>query len=97
METLQEDKELLEQVEKQIRNEKFQNRNRELYHPIGSVSHQQRIENQKAFMKWMMDKEPTFFITFLFNRRLDNQNVEQIITYGKQKLHKFHKYIHKNF
>ena len=94
METLQEDKELLEQVEKQIRNEKFQNRNRELYHPIGLVSHQQRIENQKAFEKRMMDIEPTFFITFVYNRKFSNLNVEQIIKYGKEKLHKFHKYIH---
>ena len=88
-------KTLEQETTEYIRNEKFQNRNRELYHPIGSVSHQQRIENQKAFMEWMMDKEPTFFITFLFHRRFDNQNVEQIVSYGKQKLHKFHKYIHR--
>ena len=88
-------KTLEQETTEYIRTEKFQNRNRELYHPIGSVSHQQRIENQKAFMEWMLDKEPTFFITFLFNRRFDNQNVEQIVSYGKQKLHKFHKYIHR--
>ena len=39
--------------------------------------------------------EPTFFITFVFNRRFANRNVEQLITYGKEKLNKFHKYIHR--
>ena len=33
----QENKELLEQVEKSIREEKHKNRNKELYHPIGLV------------------------------------------------------------
>ena len=79
METLQEDKELLEQAEKQIREEKHKNRNQ--YHPVGLVSHQQRIENQKAFEKWMVDKEPTFFITFVYNRKFSNQNVEQMVSY----------------
>ena len=36
-----------------------------------------------------------FVIIGSYNRKFSNQNVEQIITYGKQKLHKFHKYIHK--
>ena len=88
-------KTLEQQTTEYIRNEKFQNRDRELYHSIGSVSHQERIENQKAFTKWMMDIEPTFFITFVFNRKFSNQNVEQMVSYGKQKLHKFHKYIHR--
>ena len=93
METLQEDKELLEQAEIQIREEKHKNQNK--YHPVGLVSHQQRIENQEAFQKWMMDIEPTFFITFVYNRKFSNQNVEQMVSYGKEKLHKFHKYIHR--
>ena len=78
----QENKELLEQVEKYIREEKHKNQNK--YHPVGLVSHQQRIENQEAFRKWMMDIEPTFFITFVYNRKFSNQNVEQIIKYGKE-------------
>ena len=89
----QENKELLEQVEKYIREEKHKNRNQ--YHPVGLVSHQQRIENQIAFKKWMMDIEPTFFITFVYNRKFSNKNVEQLVLYGKEKLHKFHKNIHK--
>ena len=43
----------------------------------------------------MMDIEPTFFITFVYNRKFSNKNVEQLVSYGKEKLHKFHKYIHK--
>ena len=93
METLQEDKELLEQAEIQIREEKHKNRNQ--YHPVGLVSHQQRIENQEAFRKWMMELQPTFFITFVYNRKFSNKNVEQMVSYGKEKLHKFHKYIHR--
>ena len=93
METLQEDKELLEQAEKQIREEKHKNRNQ--YHPVGLVSHQQRIENQIEFKKWMLKLQPTFFITFVYNRKFSNKNVEQLVSYGKEKLHKFHKYIHK--
>ena len=93
METLQEDKELLEQAEIQIREEKHKNRNQ--YHPVGLVSHQQRIENQIAFKKWMLKLQPTFFITFVYNRKFSNKNVEQLVSYGKEKLHKFHKYIHK--
>lgn len=86
-------KTLEQQATEYIRKEKSNNRNN--YHAIGLVSHQQRIENQVAFEKWMMDIEPTFFITFAFNRKFANQNVEQIIKYGKEKLHKFHKYIHR--
>ena len=93
METLQEDKELLEQAEIQIREEKHKNRNQ--YHPVGLVSHQQRIENQMAFQKWMLKLQPTHFITFVYNRKFSNKNVEQLVSYGKEKLHKFHKYIHK--
>ena len=89
----QENKELLEQVEKYIREEKHKNQNK--YHPVGLVSHQQRIENQETFRKWMMDIEPTFFITFVYNRKFSNKNVEQLVSYGKEKLHKFHKYIHR--
>ena len=89
----QENKELLELAEKQIREEKHKNRNQ--YHPVGLVSHQQRIENQIAFKKWMMEIQPTFFITFVYNRKFSNKNVEQMVSYGKEKLHKFHKYIHR--
>ena len=64
METLQEDKELLELAEKQIREEKHKNRNQ--YHQVGLVSHQQRIESQIAFKKWMMEIQPTHFITFVY-------------------------------
>ena len=65
------------------------------YHPIGSVSHSQRIENQEEFNKWLLSLDPTFFVTFVFNSKFSNQNAEQLVTYGKQKLNKFHKYIHK--
>ena len=88
-------KTLEQETTEYIRNEKFQNRDRELYHPVGLVSHQKRIDTKEAFKEWMISLEPTFFITFLFNRRFDNQNEDQIIKYAKDKLHKFHKYIHK--
>ena len=77
METLQEDKELLELAEKQIREEKHKNQNK--YHPVGLVSHQQRIENKDAFRKWMMELQPTHFITFVYNRKFSNKNVEQLV------------------
>ena len=89
----------LEQLETEYRIEKHQeyhkNKNREQYHPIGLVSHQQRIDGKDGFCRLMKEMQPTHFLTFIFNRRFNKTNVENSITYGKEKLHKFHKYIHK--
>ena len=93
MKTLETDQELLKGLQEYQRE---QRRTPEpLYHPIGSVSHSQRIQNKTEFSKWMLSLDPTFFITFVFNRKFENQNVEQVTTYGNQKLTKFHKYIHR--
>ena len=93
MKTLETDQELLQEFQKY---QKEQLKKPEpTYHPIGSVSHSQRIQNKQEFAKWMDSLEPTFFITFVFNRRFANRNVEQLVTYGKEKLNKFHKYIHR--
>jgi hypothetical protein len=86
-------KTLEQEVKEYIRQEKHKNQNK--YHQVGLVSHQQRIETKDAFMKWFLDIEPTFFITFVYNRKFHNPNVEQVVSYGKDKLNKFHKYIHK--
>ena len=92
MKTLETDQELLQGFQKY---QKEQLKKPEpLYHPIGSVSHSQRIQNKQEFAKWMDSLEPTFFITFVFNRKFANGNVEQLVTYGKERLNKFHKYIH---
>ena len=93
MKTLETDQELLKGLQEYQRE---QRRTPEpLYHPIGSVSHSQRIQNKTEFSKWMLSLEPTFFITFVFNRKFANRNVEQLVTYGKERLNKFHKYIHR--
>lgn len=65
------------------------------YHPIGSISHKHRIDTKEGFKEWMMSLDPTFFVTFVFNRKFENQNVDQMVSYGKEKLHKFNKYIHR--
>ena len=93
MKTLETDQELLKGFQKY---QKEQLKKPEpTYHPIGSVSHSQRIQNKQEFTKWMDSLEPTFFITFVFNRKFANRNVEQLVTYGKERLNKFHKYIHR--
>ena len=93
MKILETDQELLQEFKEYQREQ--QRTPEPLYHPIGSVSHNQRIQNQQEFNKWMLTLEPTFFATFVFNRKFSNQNAEQLVTYGKQKLQKFHKYIHR--
>ena len=93
MNTQETDQELLKGLQ---RYQREQRRTTEpLYHPIGSVSHSQRLQNQQEFNKWMLSLDQTFFVTFVFNSKFANQNAEQLVTYGKQKLNKFHKYIHK--
>lgn len=93
MKTLETDQELLKGFQEYQREQR--RKPEPLYHPIGSVSHSQRIQNKTEFSKWMLSLDPTFFITFVFNRKFENQNVEQVTTYGNQKLTKFHKYIHR--
>jgi hypothetical protein len=99
MNTLEQDKELLDKLETEYRKEKHQeyhkNKNREQYHPIGLVSDEIRLENKVAFREWMLEIKPTHFFTFNFNKKFQSSNTETIVSYGKEKLHKFHKYIHK--
>ena len=86
-------KTLEKQTAEYIQNEKSKNRNN--YHAIGLTTDQIRFDNQKAFIDWFISKDHSFFITFVFNRKFDNPNVEQVVKYGKDKLDKFHRYIHK--
>jgi hypothetical protein len=93
MKTLETDQELLKGLQEYQREQR--RKPEPLYHPIGSVSHTQRIETKEGWKKHMVSLEPTFFITFLFNRRFDNQNIEQITTYGEKKIRMFNRYIHR--
>jgi hypothetical protein len=93
MKTLETDQELLKGLQ---RYQRQQRRTPEpTYHPIGLLTDAQMNEYQKGCYEMLQKYNPTFYITFVFQRKFSNQNIEQVVTYGKQKLHKFHKYIHR--
>ena len=85
MNTLEQDKELLDKLETEYRKEKHQeyhkNKNREQYHPIGLVSDEIRLENKVAFREWMLEIKPTHFFTFNFNKKFQSSNTETIVSY----------------
>jgi hypothetical protein len=65
------------------------------YHPIGLVTEEQLLEYQNGCYEMLRELEPTFYTTFVFQRKFSNQNIEQQIKHLKEKLSKFNKYIHR--
>jgi hypothetical protein len=65
------------------------------YHPIGLDTDEKLLEHQQGLYKMLLETEPTFYTTFVFQRKFSNKNIEQLLTYGEQKLDKFYKYIHR--